>query len=102
VGASRSAAVGVVTKGVDVEAALGIGIVAGNVPGDGGRGALALLLEDDGAGHLGVTSEDADCRVNRTISYEPIVFVGVIPGTTLRRTSRWLYVRFVCPSRCHG
>jgi hypothetical protein len=59
-GASRGAAVGVVTKGVDVEAALGIGVVAGNIPGDDGRGALALLLEDDGAGHLGVTTEDAD------------------------------------------
>lgn len=72
-GASRGAAVGVVTKGVDVEAALGIGVVAGNIPGDDGRGALALLLEDDGAGHLRVTTEDADCRVDTKISYEPIV-----------------------------
>ena len=58
--AGRGAAVGVVTKGVDVKAALGVGIVARDVPGDGGRGGLALLLEGDGARHLGVTTDDSD------------------------------------------
>lgn len=54
------AAVGVVAEGVDVEATLGVGVVAGNVPADGGRGVLGLLLEDDGAGDLGVTTEDGN------------------------------------------
>ena len=58
--AGRGAAVGVVTKGVDVEAALSVGVVAGNVPGDGGGSRLGLLLEGDGAGDLGVTTEDRD------------------------------------------
>lgn len=56
----RGAAVGVVTKGVDVEAALGVGVVAGNVPADGGGSRLGLLLKGDGAGNLGVTTEDRD------------------------------------------
>ena len=58
--ASRGAAVGVVAKGVDVHAALGIGIVAAQVPGNGGGGTLGLLLEGDGAGDLGVTPDDSD------------------------------------------
>ena len=57
---SRGAAVGVVAKGVDVHAALGIGIVAAQVPGDGGGGAFGLLREGDGAGDLGVTPDDSD------------------------------------------
>ncbi len=59
VGASGGAAVGVVTKGVDVEAALGAGVVAGDVPSDGGRSRLGLLLEGDGSGDLGVTTNDS-------------------------------------------
>ena len=58
--ASRGAAVGVVAKGVDVHATLGVGVMAGDVPGDGGRGGLRLLLEDDGAGDLGVTADDSN------------------------------------------
>lgn len=58
----RGAAVGVVAKGVNVESALGVGVVAADVPGDGGRGRLGLLLEDDGAGDLGVTTEDGNCK----------------------------------------
>jgi hypothetical protein len=58
--ASRCAAVGVVAKGVNVHATLGIGIVPGDVPGDSGRGRVGLLLEDDGAGDLGVTPDDSD------------------------------------------
>ena len=55
------AAVGVVTEGVDVHAALGVGIVAGDVPGDGrGRG-LGVLGEGDGALDGGVTAENCDC-----------------------------------------
>jgi hypothetical protein len=58
---SRGAAVGVVTKGVDVEATLRVGVVAGDVVGDGGRGTLRGLLEDDGAANLGVTSDNSNC-----------------------------------------
>ena len=61
--AGRGAAVGVVTKGVDVEAPLGVGVVAGDVPGDSGRGRLGVLLEDDGARDLGVATDNADCEV---------------------------------------
>jgi hypothetical protein len=60
VGAGRGAAVGVVAEGVDVHAALGIGIVAGDIPRYGGGGALVLLLEGDGALDVGVTAEDSD------------------------------------------
>lgn len=60
--ASGSASVGVITEGVDVESSFGVGIVTGDVPGDGGRGRLGLLLENDGAGDLGVTAENAHCK----------------------------------------
>lgn len=61
-GTSGSAAVGVVTELVDVETTLSVGVVAGDVPGDGGRGALVGLLEGDGAGDLRVTAEDSNCK----------------------------------------
>jgi len=57
---SRSASVGVVAEGVDVHAALGIGVVAGDVPGQGGGRRLRLLLEDDGAPDVGVTPENGN------------------------------------------
>lgn len=60
--ASRGAAVGVVTKGVNVEAALGVGVVASKVPGNSGGSRLGLLLKDDGAGDLGVTTEDGNWK----------------------------------------
>lgn len=59
--AGRRAAVGVVTKGVDVEATLGVGVVASDVPGDGGGSRLRLLHKGDGAGDLGVTTDDSNC-----------------------------------------
>ena len=58
--AGRGAAVGVVAKGVDVHAALGVRVVAGDVPGQGGGGGLGLLLEHDGALDVGVTTEDGN------------------------------------------
>jgi len=60
VGTSRGATVGVVTKGVDVEATLGVGVVASDVVGDGGGRRLGLLLEDNGTRDLGVTTEDSN------------------------------------------
>jgi hypothetical protein len=55
--ASGGAAVGVVTELVNVDSALGVGVVASEVPGDGGGGVLISLLEGDGAGDLGVTTD---------------------------------------------
>ena len=60
--AGRGAAVGVVAKGVDVEAALRVGVVARDVPGDLGGSGLGLLLEDDMASDLGVTTDDSNCH----------------------------------------
>lgn len=60
--ASRCAAVGVVTKGVDVHATLGVGVVASDVPADGGRVGLGGLLKGDSTSDLGVTADDANCR----------------------------------------
>ena len=62
VGASRGAAVGVVTELVDVETTLSVGIVTGDVPGDGSGGVLVSLLEGDGTGDLRVTAEDSNWR----------------------------------------
>lgn len=63
--AGRGAAIGVVTKGVDVEGTLGVGVAALKVPGYLGGGALALLLKDDVPRDLdsrvGVGTEDGDC-----------------------------------------
>jgi hypothetical protein len=57
----RGAAIGIVAKGVDVHATLGIGIVAGDVPGDLGGSGLRILLECHRAGDLGVATDNADC-----------------------------------------
>lgn len=60
VGSSGSAAIGVVTKGMDVHATLGIGIVAGDVPADSSGSRLRLLLEGDGTRDLGVSTDDGN------------------------------------------
>lgn len=62
--ARAGAAVGVIAELVDVETALGVGIVALEVVGDGGGAGLGGLLEGHGAADLGVTTEDGDCRVS--------------------------------------
>lgn len=62
VGASRGATGGVVTEGVDVHAALGVGVVARELPRDGGGLRLGGLLEGDGALDLRVTTDLAHCR----------------------------------------
>ncbi len=59
--ACRSAAVGVVAERVHMHAALGIGVVAGDVEGDGGGAGLGVLLEGHGALDVGVTTENCDC-----------------------------------------
>jgi len=60
VGPGGGAAVGVVAEGVDVHATLGVGVVAGDIPGDGGGGRLRGLLEGDGAADLRVTTDDGN------------------------------------------
>merc|ERR1712093_97128 len=60
--AGRGAAVAEVTEGVDVEASLGVGVVAGDLTSDGDGGAFALLGEDGLAGHLSLSLEHSDGR----------------------------------------
>jgi hypothetical protein len=57
---SGCATVGVVTKGVDVHATLGVSVVAGDVPANGGEGVLRLLLKGDGALDVRVTTNDSN------------------------------------------
>lgn len=59
-GAGRGATVGVVTELVDVEGTLSVGVVAGDVPGDGGGAVLGSLLEGDGTSDLRVSAEDSN------------------------------------------
>lgn len=54
---SRGAAIRVVTKLVNVKSALGVGIIAREVPGDGSNGVLIGLLEGNGPRDLGVTAD---------------------------------------------
>lgn len=54
------AAVGVVAELVDVQATFGVGVVAVDLVGDGGRGRVVGLLEGDGSADFGVAAEDCD------------------------------------------
>lgn len=58
--ASGRAAVRVVAKGVDVDTSLSVGIVAREIPRDGGRAGLRGLLEGHDALDVGVTTEDGN------------------------------------------
>lgn len=69
----RSAAVGVVTESVNVEATLSIGVVAGDIPSDGSGSRLRLLLENDSAANLGVTSENGNCSAENKSSANRIL-----------------------------
>ncbi len=60
VGAGAGAAVGVVAELVDVHAALGGGVVAGDVVGYGCGGGFGGLVEGDGSADFGVSAEDCD------------------------------------------
>jgi len=61
-GSSGGAAVGVVAKGMNVHATLGIRVVAGDVPADGGGSILRLLLEGDSTRDLGVSTDDGNWK----------------------------------------
>ena len=57
---SRYAAIGIVTELVDVNPSFGIGVVTGNVVGDGRRRGLRVLLKGDCPGDFRVSSKDGD------------------------------------------
>lgn len=57
---STCAAVGVVTELMNVHASLSIGVVAGDVVGDGGRRGFGGLLEGHLTSDFRVSSEDGD------------------------------------------
>jgi hypothetical protein len=54
------ASVGVVAEGVDMHAALGVGVVAGDVPRHRGGARLRGLLERHGAFDIGVSTNDGN------------------------------------------
>jgi hypothetical protein len=57
---SGCATVGVVTELVDVDATLSVGVVASDIPCDGGWGGLGGLLEGNSSGDLRVTSDGSN------------------------------------------
>lgn len=54
------AAVRVVTKLMDVNTTLSVGVIASDIPRDGGGGGLGVLLEGNSASDLRVTSDDGN------------------------------------------
>lgn len=85
--AGGGAAVGVVAELMDVETTLGIGVVARDVPADGGWARLGGLLEGDGAADVGVTTENSNCRL-RSARNVLISAHLPLPGGTLRAKPR--------------
>jgi len=82
--AGGRAAVGVVAKGVNVHATLGVGIVARDVEGDGGSIRLRGLLEGDGALDVRVSTENCDYNWRRSLSaVAPMAFVVMFGGWLL-------------------
>lgn len=63
VGTSGSASVGVVTKSVNVESSQGVGVITGDLPGDGGWLGRGGLLERHDTGNALVTSDNCNCFV---------------------------------------
>ena len=54
------AAIGIVAKGMDMHATLGVGVIASDVVGDGCWSSLRVLFKLDGARDFGVTTEDSN------------------------------------------
>lgn len=69
-GSGRSASVGVVAELMDVEATLGIWVLATDIERDAGGGALASLFEGYGALDIGVTSNNSNCFKLLAISHK--------------------------------
>lgn len=57
-GSCTGASVGVVAESVDMHPAVGIGVMASQIPADCGRAGLGVLVEVDGARDLRVTAEE--------------------------------------------
>ena len=57
---SRCAAIGIVAELMDVHAALSVGIITSDIPCDSGWGGLGDLLECNGSGDLGVSSDGSN------------------------------------------
>lgn len=74
--AGARAAVGVVAELVDVHAAVGGGVVAGDVIGDGRRGGFGRLLKGDGSADFGVTAEDCDCTERKGVMLARVRICG--------------------------
>jgi hypothetical protein len=53
---------------MDVNATLGVGVVASDIPRDGGRRGLRLLLESNSASNLRVTSDDSNYTEKHQVS----------------------------------
>ena len=66
VGPGGCAAVGIISELMDVEATLGIGVVASDIPCNGGWGRLGRLLEGNGSRNLGVTSDGCNYNAQNT------------------------------------
>jgi hypothetical protein len=64
----RCAAVGVVPELVDMDPTFGIGVIAGNVVGDGRGGGLGVLLEPNGPGDFRISSKDGDWELKRVLA----------------------------------
>ena len=59
-GTGAGASIRVVSELVNVHATLSIGILAGDIPADGGGRGFGLLLERHLSGDLGISSNDGD------------------------------------------
>lgn len=57
-----STPIGIITKLMDMEPALSVGIVTLEIVGDGGGAGFGGLLKGDLARHLGVAAEDCYCE----------------------------------------
>ena len=66
---SGGATIGVVTKGVDVETTLRVGVVSFNLVGDRGRAGFGTLLKSNNALHGTLTSENSNCTIQPKLAY---------------------------------
>ena len=78
---SRCATIGVVAELVDMHPSFGIGVVAGNVVGDGRGGGLGALLEGDCPRDFRVSSKDGDWGIEESVSkkalFDSLLYHGI-------------------------
>ncbi len=65
------AAIGVVSKLVNMHSPLRQRIIAGNLPGDGRRGGFGRLIKGDDPADVGVAPEDGDCGAGQETGSQP-------------------------------